>query len=114
MKKDLFVYLNETKRINFQVLDENGAPIDFDTTAVLFQTAKEFYTNLIESLTIGDGLTIIDEQNAVIELQLTPTYDCGYRPDQHVYQLIYQDINSGAITVCLSGRLFIDPTIENS
>lgn len=112
MKRDLFIYLNETRRIVFQVLDDLGQPIDFDTTDVSFQSAKEFYTYAIEDLSIGNGITILDSVNGIVELLLTASFEKGYCAGQHVYQIVYVDKATGTqLSVCLSGRLFIDPTI---
>jgi len=110
MKQDLFIYLNETKKLNFQILDDHGDPIDFDTTDVLFQTAREFLTCQIEMLKIGSGITVLDPIHAIVELTLTAS-DSLYCARQHVFQLSIQDKNTKQITVCLSGRLFIDPSI---
>lgn len=112
MKRDLFIHINETRKMRFQILDDNGDPLDFNTKTIAFQTAKEFYTAEIENLVIGDGIEILDMNLAIVELILTASEQKGYKPLQHVYQLIIIDPTTTEFNICLSGRLFIDAAIE--
>lgn len=112
MKRDLFIFINETRKLRFQILDDDGLPLDFNSKTIAFQTAKEFYTNKIEELTLGNGIEILDAGLAIVEITLTAAESKGYRPYQHVYQLIIIDPTTTEFNICLSGRLFIDAAIE--
>lgn len=113
MKKNLFVHLNETLTLMVQILDKDGVPIVIDDYEIELSTALENSITAIETLTIGNGITVIDDSIAIVEIKLTADISKGYQSRQHMYQLTTVNKATDEMLVCLSGRLFIEPIITN-
>lgn len=111
MKKNLFVHLNETLTIMVQILDKDGNPVVLNDYDVEFSTSLENSTEAIETLTISEGIEIIDENAAIVEIKISALIEKGYQNRQHMYQLTTTNKDNNEMLVCLTGRLFISAII---
>lgn len=112
---DLKMTRGDSKRIALALPDASGNPLDL-TDASVWMTAKEAFTDTDDAATfqktIGAGITVLDEDNGVILVELDPedTSTLDAVRTRLVYDIQVKDADD-AISTPISGKLTVYPDV---
>lgn len=110
MNKDLYSFKEDTIKFSAQLLDKDGTPVNLDDYSISMRIANEYGLEMIEELSVGNGIRVKDADNAMIEVSVTPSLSRGYIGDRFVYQLMVIN-DAGESFSYLSGRIFAERNI---
>lgn len=112
---DLRMTRGDSKAFAFALTDASGDPIDL-TGASVWMTAKEAFSDTDAGATFQktnlDGITVLDEDNGLIRVELVPD-DTDGLDDKRVrllYDIQVLDADDKVITP-VSGRIVVSPDV---
>lgn len=110
MRQDFFSHINADLNINVQFVGVDNIPIEItDTDQFYFYVAKDLTSSVIQTLSLENGIEIIDSGQGTIAIKFSPQYDEGFGDFDLYYQLVC-DLDSKK-WVALEGKIFISPSL---
>lgn len=111
MTRDFFIHLGETLDISVQLIDNTNQPINLANTVISMAVSMELDTDTVQTITSANSqqISIIDANNALVEIKFTPRSNTGFYHGTHVYQL--KADNATTSTTYLEGKIFISPSL---
>lgn len=107
------MYQGDSKRLHFTITDGSGAPLDISDAAVTWQASKgstsRFSLTPVLTKAIGAGLTITDELNGALVVELLPA-DTENLRGSFYYELEIQDA-SGDVATAATGQFTVKPSL---
>jgi uncharacterized protein YbjT (DUF2867 family) len=112
---DLTMIRGDSKTFAVSLRDVAGDAIDL-TGASVTMTAKEAYTDLDASATfqktISDGITVLDEDTGVIQVELEPADTTSLDGKKtRLYYDIQVEGSDGKVTTAVRGKLIVHPDV---
>lgn len=115
---NLSMIRGNSKLFAFPLTDSDGDPIDL-TDCTVTMTAKSAYTDSDASAVfqkdLDDGITVLDEDNGVITVDLEPgdTSSLASKTHRLVYDIQVQTL-AGRVSTPVRGRLTVQPDVTTT
>lgn len=111
MRKDFFAHLNTNLTFNVNFVDQNNNPIDISDSSFLFSVAKDYTSETLQTLSLNNGIEIVDSNTATISVNFLPSSNSGFGDFNLNYQLL-STINNQS-WVALEGIIYITPSLND-
>lgn len=110
-RHDFHVHLDENLVFEARLLDNVGAPINFEDYDIEMAMSLEPDTPTIDTISYPSDISAIDANTGVIGVNYKFLANTGFTGKDHYYQLRVVEKTSNAATVMIEGRIFIQDSL---